>query len=134
MATVTELRTGLATRLATISGLRTSATIPDQINPPIAIVGLQRIIYDEAFSRGLDEYEFMVTVFVGRVAERSAQNTLDAYLAPTGSGSVKTAIEGDRTLGGKAQTLRVTDMAGLNPVTVGDVSYLSAQFTVTVYA
>lgn len=134
MATVTELRTGLATRLATISGLRTSATIPDQINPPIAVVSIDAIVYDEAFSRGLDEYQFTVTLFVGRVAERSAQNSLDAYLAPTGAGSVKTAIEGDRSLGGKAQTLRVTDMLGVSPTTVGDVSYLTAQFAVTVYA
>lgn len=134
MATVTELRTGLATRLATISGLRTSATIPDQINPPMAVVSIDTIVYDEAFSRGLDEYQFTVTLFVGRVAERSAQNNLDAYLAPTGSGSVKTAIEGDRTLGGKAQTLRVTDMLGVSPTTVGEVSYLTAQFAVTVYA
>jgi hypothetical protein len=134
MPTVTELRTGLATRLATISGLRTSATIPDQINPPVAIVSLDSITYDEAFARGLDEYQFIVTVFVGRVAERTAQNALDAYLAPTGSGSVKTAIEGDRSLGGKAQTLRVTDMNGISPTTVGDVPYLTAQFAVIVYA
>jgi hypothetical protein len=73
-------------------------------------------------------------VFVGRVAERTAQNALDAYLAPTGSGSVKTAIEGDRSLGGKAQTLRVTDMNGISPTTVGDVPYLTAQFAVIVYA
>ncbi|NCX13612.1 MAG: hypothetical protein EBW73_12535, partial [Betaproteobacteria bacterium] len=67
-------------------------------------------------------------------AERSAQNSLDSYLAPTGAGSVKTAIEGDRSLGGKAQTLRVTEMSGITPVTLGDVSYLSATFMVTVYA
>jgi hypothetical protein len=134
MPTVTELRSGLAARLATITGLRTSATIPDQINPPVAIVSLDNIAYDEAFARGLDEYQFTVTVFVGRIAERTAQNALDAYLAPTGSGSVKTAIEGDRSLGGKAQTLRVTDMVGVAPTTVGDVPYLTAQFAVTVYA
>jgi hypothetical protein len=134
MPTVTELRTGLATRLGTISGLRTSATIPDQINPPLAVVSVETITYDEAFSRGLDQYTFMITLLVGRVAERSAQNSLDSYLAPTGSGSVKTAIEGDRSLGGKAQTLRVTEMSGITPVTLGDVSYLSATFMVTVYA
>jgi hypothetical protein len=38
MATVSELRTGIATNLATIAGLRTAATVPDQINPPIAVV------------------------------------------------------------------------------------------------
>lgn len=134
MPSISELRTGLTTRLATISGLRTSATIPDQINPPVAVISLDNIVFDEAFNRGLDEYQFTVTLFIGRVAERSSQTALDLYLAPTGSGSVKTAIEGDRSLGGKAQTLRVTDMTGITPITVGDVSYLTAQFAVIVYA
>jgi hypothetical protein len=134
MPTVTELRTGLATRLATITGLRTAATIPDQINPPVAVVSIDSVNYDTAFNRGMDEYNFTITVVVGRVAERIAQNNLDAYCAPTGSGSVKTAIEGDRSLGGKAQTLRVTEMAGVSPVVIGDITYLTAAFAVTVYA
>ena len=39
MASITELRTGIATNLATISGLRTSANLPDMPNPPIAPIG-----------------------------------------------------------------------------------------------
>jgi hypothetical protein len=134
MPTISQLRTGLATRLATISGLRTTATIPDQINPPVAIVALDSIAYDTAFARGLDQYTFRIMLITGRVAERQSQTNLDLYLAPTGSGSVKTAIEGDRSLGGSAQTLRVTDMSDITPVMVGDANYLSATFMVTVYA
>jgi hypothetical protein len=134
MATISELRSGLATRLATISGLRTSATIPDQLNPPVAVVSLDTVTFDEAFQRGLDQYQFTVTVIVGRVAERSSQNKLDGYIDPTGSGSVKTAIEGDRTLGGKASTLRVTDMTGISTVQIGDATMLIASFSVVVYA
>lgn len=134
MATVSELRTGLATRLATITGLRTSATIPDQLNPPIAVVSLDTITFDQAFQRGLDEYQFTVTVIVGRVAERSSQTRLDGYLDPSGAGSVKTAIEGDRTLGGKASTLRVTDMTGISTVSIGDATMITANFSVVVYA
>lgn len=134
MPTVSELRSGLATRLATISGLRTSATIPDQLNPPVAVVSLDTITFDEAFQRGLDQYAFTVTVVVGRVAERSSQLRLDAYCDPAGSSSVKTAIEADRTLGGKASTLRVTDMNGIGTVTIGDATMLTANFSVLVYA
>lgn len=134
MATVTELRQGLADRLATIRGLRVSATVPDQVNPPIAVVTMDSVTYDEAFNRGLDEYRFTVVVVVGRVAERSAQNNLDAYLAPSGSTSVKAAIEGDKSLGGKAQTLRVTSATGGQPMASGDITYLTATFSVTVYA
>jgi hypothetical protein len=135
MATVSELRAGLATNLATISGLRTTPTVPDQINPPIAVVMPSTITYDTAFARsGGDEYEFLVMVIVGRVDERTAQNKLDAYCSGTGATSIKTAIESNRTLGGKAFDCRVTSLRNYNQVTVGDVTYLSGEFVVQVYA
>ena len=65
MATMTELRAGLATRLATISGLRESATIPDNPTPPQAVVFPETIPYDTAFGRGSDDYTFSVLVIVG---------------------------------------------------------------------
>lgn len=132
--TVTALRNALATRLSAITGLRVSAVIPDQLNPPIAIIALDGITFDRAFHRGMDEYRFMVTVVVGRASERAAQNRLDGYLAPTGDGSVKTAIEADTSLGGIAQTLRVTEMTGLASVSQADDTYLTATFMVVVNA
>jgi hypothetical protein len=135
MATISELRAGLATNLATISGLRTAATVPDQINPPIAVVMPATITYDLAFARsGGDEYEFTVMVIVGRVDERMAQNKLDAYCSGSGTQSIKTAIESNRTLGGKAFDCRVTSLRNYNQVTVGDVTYLAAEFVVQVYS
>lgn len=134
MTSPADLRTGLAVNLGTISGLRVAPTIPDQVNPPIAIIGLDSINFDQTFHRGMDEYRFVITVVVGRVSERSAQSRLDGYLAPTGSGSVKTAIESDRSLGGYAQTLRCTEMTGLSTVVQADDTYLAATFMVTVYA
>jgi len=60
------------------------------------------------------------------------QNNLDAYLV--GDGSVKAAIEADRTLGGVANTCRVTEMSSYSSLPIGDVLYLAAQFTVEVVA
>lgn len=134
MATVSELRTGLATRLATITGLRAAAQLPEQPTPPQAVVYPQRITYDGAFGRGHDEYTFTVLVIVGRAGERTAQTALDAYCNGTGASSVKTAIEADSTLGGKAIDCRVTDMTGQGALTVGDATYLTAEFAVTVLA
>ena len=134
MPTFTELRTGLATNLATISGLRTASLIPDQVNPPIAIITPETITYDTSFARGLDEYAFTILVVVHRVAERSAQSSLDAFCNPTGSTSIKTAIVSDRSLGGTAQTLRVTNLRTYQALSVGDVDYLAAEFSVVVYA
>lgn len=134
MALISELRTGLAANLATITGLRTSATIPDNPNPPIAIILPQNVEYDNTFGRGMNTYTFAVTVIVGRVSERSGQNALDAYVSSTGSASIKLAIESDKTLNGKAFDLRVTDSRNYGELTVGEVTYLSAEFTVLCYA
>lgn len=135
MATVTELRTGLAANLATIEGLRTAATVPDQINPPLAVVMPNTITYDTAFARmGGDEYEFVVMVIVGRVDERTAQNRLDNFCSGSGPLSVKAAIEIDKTLGGKAFDCRVTSLRNYNQISVGDSTYLSAEFVVQVYS
>jgi hypothetical protein len=134
MALISELRTGLANNLATISGLRTTPTIPDNPSPPIAVILPQGVEYDNTFGRGMNTYTFAVTVIVGRVSERSGQNALDAYVSSTGSASIKLAIESDKTLNGKAFDLRVTDSRNYGELTVGEVTYLSAEFTVLCYA
>lgn len=133
MATLSGMRSGIATNLSAITGLRTAATMPDQPNPPIAIVMPQSVSYDTAFGRGLDTYEFVVLVVVGRVDERTAQNLLDGYCNPTGATSIKTAIESDRTLGGEVNDLRVTDMRNYSSIPVGEITYLAAEFVVSVY-
>ncbi len=134
MASITALRAGLATRLGTISGLRTTTETPDTISPPISIINVGSVNYDRAFQRGLDEYNFVITVIVGRVGERSAQRLLDSYVSPVGASSVKLAIELDRTLGGICDSLRVTDMRNYGSLVIGDITYLAAEFNVVVYA
>jgi hypothetical protein len=132
--TITELRDGLATNLATITGLRSSATIPDNPSPPIAIVQLQRVGFDGAFKGGMTTYDFVVSVIVGRVAEREAQRRLDGFASSSGASSVKAAIESDRTLSGECFDLRVSEMQNIGAVLLGEASYLAADFVVTVYA
>jgi hypothetical protein len=134
MASITDLRAGLATRLGTISGLRTTTETPDTISPPIAIVNVSNVNFDRTFQRGLDEYNFVITVIVGRVGERSAQRLLDSYVSSTGASSVKLAVESDKTLGGKCDSLRVTDMRNYGSLVIGEVTYLAAEFNVVVYA
>jgi hypothetical protein len=134
MASITDLRAGLATRIGTISGLRTTTETPDTVSPPIAIINVANVNYDRAFQRGLDEYNFVVTVIVGRVGERSAQRLLDSYVSPVAPSSVKLAIELDRTLGGKCDSLRVTDMRNYGSLVIGEITYLAAEFNVVVYA
>lgn len=134
MTTIDAIRTGLANNLATISGLRTASEIPDNPSPPIGIVSLRSIQYNESFAKGLAVYNFIVTVIVGRAAERVAQRRLNDYCDNSGSSSVKTAIESDRTLGGSAYDCRVVSLDNIGNLLLGDATYLAAEFTVTVFA
>jgi hypothetical protein len=130
---ISQIRTALATNLGTISGLRTAAEIPDLPNPPIAVVSLDSVTYDQAYASGMTNYTFTVTVIVGRSAEREAQRKLDGYIS-TGANSIKNAVESDKTLGGYAYDCRVVSMNSVGSVTISDTTYLAADFTVTVIA
>jgi hypothetical protein len=134
MALLSDLRIGLANNLATVSGLRTAATMPDNPSPPIAIIVPSSIAFDNTFQRGMQTYSFTVLVIVGRADERTAQNKLDAYCASTGTQSIKLAVEKDKTLGGKAFDVLLTEMRNYGQIVIGEVTYLSAEFTVLCYA
>jgi len=109
------VRDGLKTRLATITGLRSYDLIPDVVTPPCAIVAQ------------LDVY-----VIVQRFSERAGQDKLDAYLSGSGASSIKTALEGDRTLGGAINTLRVTGAEAGTYESQG-VQFISYRYRLTLW-
>jgi hypothetical protein len=130
---ILDIRAGLAANIGTIPDLRTSVDIPENITPPVAVIALENVDYDGAFAGGLTEYNFTVTVISSRASARFAQRRLDAFTS-TGDSSIKLAIESDKTLNGKAFDVRVTRMSNIGTVSLGDVSYLAADFAVTVFA
>jgi hypothetical protein len=134
MAQISQLRSGIATNLATITGLRTGSTIPDNVNPPFAIIAPASVDYHKSFANGLSTYNFTVTLVVGRVSERTAQNSLDAYCSPTGSSSIRVAVESDRTLSGYAFDCVVSGMRNYGSISLGDNQYLAAEFDLVVQA
>jgi hypothetical protein len=137
VTTLSELRSGLATRLQTVTGLASTAEVVGNALPPYAMVlpGSPAIEFDESFADdGIDQYRFTVRVIVGRVDEQGGQKLLDAYLSKTGTSSIRTALRGDRTLGGKASDLRVQQVSNYGAFVINDVSYLGAEFSVQVFA
>jgi hypothetical protein len=129
---IADIRKGLGANLGTIRGLRVAETIPDNPSPPIAIVALENVVYDGAFAGGLVEYNFVVSVVVGRASEREAQRRLDQYIS-TGEGGIKAAVESEKSLDDAAYDVRVTDMTNITSVLINDITYLSCEFSVTVY-
>jgi hypothetical protein len=132
MSSVEDIRDGIATRLATVNGLRVSPTYLDAPRPPVAMVLPDTVEYDLDGSRGADRFIFTISLLVGRADDRAAQRNIDTYIV--GANSVKAAIEADRTLGGSADTCRVTEMRNYGQVSVGDVVYLGVEFEVEVVA
>lgn len=132
-ATITEVKQGIATRLATIPNLRTFAYIPEQLNAPIAYPTLDSIQYHRTMAVAMTEMVFTITAIVCKADARSAQSQVDPYVSATGTYSVKAALEGDRTLGGKVDDLIVNSAGGYNIISAEDGDYLAVDFNVTVY-
>ena len=126
------VRAGLGTALDTITGPRVFDYVPDSLSPPAAVVEPLEVAYDEAMHRGLDVYRAFILVIVGRMSDRSSQDRLDAYVAGSGSSSVKAAIEADKTLGGACSSLQVIN-ASPREVVVSGVQMIAYRFEVTIY-
>jgi hypothetical protein len=130
---ITAIRSGIATNIGAISGLRVYSDIPDNPAMPCAVVQLDGVTYDRSFQRGLTEYNLVVTVIFGRIATVQAQRALDQIIS-TGDRSIKAAVESDKTLGGAAFDTHLSAMTSVSSVTIGDMTYLSADFAVQVFA
>jgi hypothetical protein len=132
MINISGVREALGNNLMTITGMRVYDTIPDVVTPPCAVVGQLDFTFDINNARGLDQASVDIYVIVQRISERAGQNKLDQLLAGTGNGSIKTALESDRTLGGLVNTLRVIS-AESGTYNSGDQSFLSYRYNVTVW-
>lgn len=129
-----EIGAALSNALAAIPGLRVADHLPEQVAPPMAIVQLQQVIYHRAMQGGVSEWTYLVAMIAGRMGDRAAQRQLDAWVSYDGAASVRGALEDDPTLGGIAQSLMVSDMVAVRPITLGDANYLSVELNLTVYA
>ena len=135
MASLSSIRSGIATNLGNISTLTVFGFVPDSIEPPTAVVGVvDNIEYDTSMARGADTYSIPVFLYESRVDAQDAQDTLDGFLASSGSSSVKTQIESDVTLGGVANSARVVEADNYGVYTINNIDYLGCEFTVEVIA
>ena len=133
-ATITAAAEGLKEQLKQIPGLRVVDYLPDQINPPTAIMTIDTVTYHQAFGGGDPVYQFTITVIVARASERVAQQKLDAFMAYDGNQSVRAAVEADKSLGGAVQQAFIDRSGNIQAITVNEVAYVSVDFTAIVHA
>lgn len=132
-ALAARIRTGMGTD--TIAG-RTYAYGIDSINPPTAIVLPSNgdfVDYDVTFD-GQDDFELVVKVLMGSADDRTGQAQLLAYLARSGSTSLREAIYGDSTLGGACSDLKVVGARNFGDVEWAGQIFYGAELVVQVYA
>ncbi len=126
MATLSGIREALRVRLDTIDGLRAYDVMPGSPQYPAAAVSIKSFQYSRDFDGALT-IQFYIWLYVNATDLVRAQRSLDAYLAPTGTQSIKAAVEADATLGGTADWVnvsgategpRLVDMAGAQPLAI----------------
>lgn len=132
MATTQAVREAIAAQVqAANPNVNVYAFVPDNLVTPAVIVMTGPKNYDETMGRGLHRHEFTVTVIAGRVDAQASQDLLDSMSDPTGDWSIPAALAADPTLDSLVPIVEVKDMGGYSPVTVGNVDYLKADFTLS---
>lgn len=136
MASLTAIRDGLRTRVATTNGLReVYARWPRSIATPCALVQpsaptvLEQTTFDGGFQFNLD----IVVVVSLAGGPDAAQALLDPFLDTSGASSIWAVVSADKTLGGTCSSLDVVAVSAYAPLLISDVEYESARWTVAVY-
>jgi len=138
MADYAAIRDGLKTRLETITAVKVAYdTVPDRVVVPSIVVspGSPVATYSQSFegtAGALTLFRFELVALAGRFEPGAGQDVLDGFIS--GSGSVPTAIAGDRTLGGTVDYTEVSTALDYGNIAVADTAYYGCRFTVEAYA
>ena len=141
MSSLGDVITALATRIKTgmgsdvLSG-RTFDYAVDSVNTPCAIVlpdpGGDFVSFDTTMD-GADDFALIVKVLISSAISRTGQDQLLGYMDRSGATSIRTAIYGDKTLGGVVADLMVVGARNYGDVEYAGIQYFGAELMVTVY-
>lgn len=136
MATIATLRDGIQSRIAELSGVvpYDVATGKERLDQNVAIV-FPRPGGDKITTCGTRRWPFVVEFHVSlNRTLAAAQDTLDALVDPSAATGLESAIDGDRTLGGIADTCRVEPLEVYSFSVLNGVDTLMARIPITVIA
>ena len=135
-ADLADIMEALGARLDTVAGLRGFGYSPDNPQTPCAFPLVPSIpSYRETMRHGTYVLQFRIALLTAAQLDKVGQHKLARYANPTGTSSVRAALEdGDKTLGGLVDDLVVDgfDSNGLEEVGIG--SYYGGTFTVRIIA
>jgi hypothetical protein len=138
MTSLRDIRVGLAASLATLD-IRAHDTWPAVIVPPAAIVRpLSGSFHDTFDDDVVVRLELTLLLQLGDL--RSAQEQLDAYIAPSGSSSIKALLEADPSLGDVVHSVAVSGWRDYGILQVGENAdargpeFIGCKFDVEIFA
>ena len=127
------IRKGIAANLAAVfTDWQVSAYLLSSPSAPCMYVIPDLVDYDMAMGQGLTKATYLVRALVSPSLEPTGQTQLDEITPPTGSRSLKAALESDKTLGGAVQFARVVSASQPKLVTGGSTELMGIDFTVEV--
>lgn len=150
MASIKQIRIALAAQIQAQTGLTTVPRMPDQINPPMAVIlpGLPYVKYGLALGETLiglpnhvpvpAEINLVVCIFESRAPSlERAQDSVDQYLGLEPSDTVKSiplAIFADPTLGRVVEYCEPLQVQAYGDIDIAGQTYFQGRITVTVGA
>lgn len=136
MASLADIRTALANRIAAGTGLRVLPEARDQVSPPVAVIlpGQPLIVYgntlDGAFSVNLR----VLLIISDAPPNEKVQRALDAYLgigaSSTSASSIPAAIMADPSLGGAVHFAEPISVGNYGRISYNDVTYFGCRLEV----
>jgi len=134
MATLSQVRADLAERLETINGLFVYAYIPESLEWPAVVVGMpERIEYTLTYGPVGLTWQIPVRLYAARWDAQTAQETIDQYVAATGSQSIRAALEdGTSTPSSAWHFVKVVDCRDFGAYRIADVDYIGCELLVEV--
>jgi hypothetical protein len=132
MATLAQVRVDISTALDTIAGLEVYTRRPGRVEVPCAVVGMpERAEYSLTFGPNFVRYTIPVQLLVCRADSEEAQIALDAFVAPTGTSSIRQTVEVAGTTSGW-HFCRVAEARDFADYEVAGVMFLGCVFPVEV--
>jgi hypothetical protein len=98
VADVGAIRSRIATRLKTVSGLSVLDFMPPAVPglPAALVAPVSGVFATEVTGDGCEDLEFVVTVLVSKTVDENAQNIVDTFISE-GSANLANAVESGST-------------------------------------
>lgn len=133
MSSIGDLAAGLKANLDTLDIQVSKYPRSNPIGSLIHLWPSDIPAYHQAMQMGLTEIYFTVQLLFAYNDDAGTAARVYDYLEPTGSRSIRQAIESDRTLGGVADRVTVVSNSGLAPgVTLDNQPKLTSDWTVRI--